>query len=706
MTQNGATVTSAGSFRTELHGLRAIAILMVACYHIWIGRVSGGIDIFLLISSFLLMQTFLRRLDTGRPLGVPDYWLRAFRRLLPPAVITILGTFAAVYAFFPPERIREVINQSIASLLYYQNWYLAENQFDYYADKSVVSPLQHFWSLSIQGQIFILWPVIIWLCWWVAKRTKTNTRAWLAGVFGAIFVASLAWSIYQTATNQQYAYFSTWTRLWEFSLGALFALVLPWIERRLGYGPGVTDTSGRGVLMTRVLLGWAGLIAILACGLVLDVEGLFPGYVALWPTLAALVVLAAGNTGVPFAADRLLSSRPLQFLGNKSYALYLVHWPVLIATMQLTGADRVRLSQGVFVLVISLALATILTDWVDAPIRYSTWLKARRRRSIGVIVVSLIAGLVPLFGYQAHLDAREARIRLEAQRNNPGALVLSDEILPVPNPDAPLLPLPENHDQEWASLEKPCEYDIDWVEGAGCGTNGHPGTIQAVAIGNSRLEQYLPFLDAASKEYGWHLTSLLKGGCPLLTADQSEIDKVVAEHCVDWYPQVYEYLDQVEPDMVILVSTRIDFDHTETVMPGMEELIADFTSRGIDVFGLRDQPRLPEETLECLQETRLASGTDFQAEMLNSECAVTREAVGYAEDDPAQTLWGEQQGEGQLYLYDPSWWLCPDDCPLVIGNVYVYMDDYHITKTYSETMSTPVIKDLDVYFGANPDEPI
>ena len=137
-------VTSAGGYRAELHGLRAMAIALVVIYHIWFGRVSGGIDIFLLISSFLLMQTFLRRIDYGKPLDLIGYWLKAFRRLVPPAAITIVTTLLLMYVFLPESRWREILRQAKASALYYENWYLAFNSADYYADKLTISPLQHF----------------------------------------------------------------------------------------------------------------------------------------------------------------------------------------------------------------------------------------------------------------------------------------------------------------------------------------------------------------------------------------------------------------------------------------------------------------------------------------------------------------------------------------------------------------------------------
>ena len=729
------------NYRPELHGLRATAILMVAVYHIWVGRVSGGIDVFLLISSFLLMQTFMRRVERDSGIGLVEYWLKAFKRLLPPAVVTILGTVIAVEAFFPPERIRGALSEAVASLCYHENWYLAENSLDYYADKSSISPLQHFWSLSIQGQIFVLWPAIIALCWFVAKKTKLNVRVLLFVVFGAIFALSLVWSIYDTANNQSYAYFSTWTRLWEFALGALLALILPKIEGYFGYGPGIKAHRDMHMLLGRVVLGWVGLIAMLLCGVVIDVEGKFPGYIALWPLGAAILVLVAGNTGIPFACDRILASGPLKFLGDISYALYLVHWPVLITTLQLTKSSQVTLWQGVIVLAISISLAAVLTKSVDAPIRYSAWAAKRKLNSAAIVVLSLAVGLTPVLTYQKTLNDK-ADSQLEySSANNPGALVLQEDYLPIGDPNAQTLPLRENIEREWAAISgSECMGEFapdDPVLDEFC--VHAPGDPQKVALitGNSRVEQYVPFLEPALKEQGWTIVQLLKGGCPLINNDSESLrifdylmqteegapqdsdvhdteqspagaESQVAEtsvgtepqeetECSKWSRAVDEYILRVKPGLVITGSTIVPQiqNRDEVITPGLEKLVEKYTSEGIDVLALRDEPRIQKNPFHCIDELK-DTLDDLEAPMANELigilCGVEKDKM-FADPDPALQLHEHVRGDGQLFLFDPTPWICPDGfCPTIIGNVHVYLDHNHLTSTYSKTMY-PLVKD-------------
>ncbi|MGA7204959.1 MAG: acyltransferase, partial [Specibacter sp.] len=300
-------------FLPEVQGLRALAVLMVVTYHIWFGRISGGVDIFLLISAFLLTGQFVRKLESGKVLDLLTYWVHLFKRLLPLISVTLLATLAGTFLFVPNVGWNSIFGQGWASLFYYQNWFLAAESVDYYvADHSTASPLQHFWSLSIQGQIFILWPLIFAAAAFLARRGRLKIRPLLIYMFGAVFVISLVFSIVTTHTNQAFAYFDTRTRLWEFALGSLLALTLPYLvfSRR-----------------TRIILGWTGLLGMLSCGLILQVGQQFPGYMALWPTVSAAFIIIAGFTGSRHGVDRFLSWRPLVKLGDSSYALYLFHWP-------------------------------------------------------------------------------------------------------------------------------------------------------------------------------------------------------------------------------------------------------------------------------------------------------------------------------------------------------------------------------------------
>ena len=287
-------------------------MLLVVLYRVWIGKVSGGVDVFLFISAFLLSLSFMRKINEGKALNLLAYWTHVFARLLPAAAVVIVLTLAASLTILPALYWNARAVDAQASLFYYQNWNLANGAVNYFAQGiSDKSPFQHFWSFSIQGQIFLLWPILFAVAAFLVHRVRFKPVPAAVKVFGTVFMTSFAFSIWETKQISAYAYFDTRTRLWEFAIGTLLAVMtLKWKPRHV---------------RTRVVMGWVGALGLITCGAVLPVERTFPGYLALWPVLSGALVMIAGRTDHKFAIDRLLVSTPLQSLGNISYALYLVH---------------------------------------------------------------------------------------------------------------------------------------------------------------------------------------------------------------------------------------------------------------------------------------------------------------------------------------------------------------------------------------------
>ena len=343
-------------FRPEIQGLRAFAVLLVVIYHVWVGKVSGGVDVFLFISAFLLSLSFMRKINEGKPLKLLNYWTHVFTRLLPAASVVILLTLAGSFLVLSPTIWSARAVDAQASLFYWQNWNLANNSVNYFASNTGgKSPFLHFWSLSIQGQIFLLWPVLFAITALLVKKVRIKPVPAAVLVFGLVFCASFAFSVWETKNFAAYAYFDTRTRLWEFAVGTLLAIMtLKWKPAHVGI---------------RVVMGWIGTIGLITCGAVLPVEKAFPGFLALWPILSGALVIIAGRTDHKFAIDRLLVSKPLLNLGNISYALYLVHWPMLVLYSAAVGKPRVSFLEGTVLIAASIGLAWVLNRFVEKPLR-------------------------------------------------------------------------------------------------------------------------------------------------------------------------------------------------------------------------------------------------------------------------------------------------------------------------------------------------
>jgi peptidoglycan/LPS O-acetylase OafA/YrhL len=677
----------------------------VAIYHIWLGRVSGGVDVFLFISAFLLTGTFTRRLETGRPLGIPRYWVKTFKRLLPPSLVTIVAVLVLAYFILPPTIWTEVQHQAVGSAFYVQNYVLAASSVDYYAhDAAAASPLQHFWSLSIQGQIFLIWPLLFALAALLIKRCprlRNRPRRLMTGIFAPVFVVSLIWSIHSTQTDQAFAYFDTTARLWEFAAGSLLGILLPFLDRNTGATRSVEHAPH--FATARAVLGWVGLAGLVSCGIVLDVAGVFPGWIALWPLGAAGLVIAAGYSGKRWGADRALALRPVAFLGSISYGLYLVHWPVLIAWLAISDRPRAGVLDGLLVLVASIAIAWLLTWAVDSPIRRSAWIDARPMRGASVVAASLVVITVasqvafpaatravlagdgePTVGVEDLLE--DPSEQATAVASHPGAqwATYSDSPLtagsgdPIPGPDdlqSPRFQLSEDCTGIWGTeKEVYCRHSVAPEAKDG----EEPLTI--LVAGDSHADQYVTGVLAAVGDKPWTVWYVGRGGCYLGDVE----DRTTKKLCGTINPAWPDILDTVDPDLVITTGSRskttADGEYDRGSLPRGLDMLAD---RGIPTLLLRDNPRYEDNQYDCVFDALREGGTAVDAD---AKCGSEMNDK-LAEEDPS-AHWASDDPYAPVTVADPSTdVLCPDGhCYPMMGNIILYRDDDHLTGEFTATM--------------------
>ncbi|HEX9226185.1 MAG TPA: acyltransferase family protein [Arthrobacter sp.] len=657
-------------FRPEVEGLRALAVLMVISYHIWFGRVSGGVDVFLLISAFLLTGSFIRKVESGQPLRLLHHWLHLFKRLIPAAAVVLLAVFAATILWLPQTRWKEIFREGWASLAYVENWALAASSVDYgAADHSSASPLQHFWSQSIQGQVFILWPVIFAVCALIAKSTGARYRVVLTYAFGAVFATSLAFSIYETGTNQALAYFDTRARLWEFALGSLLAIVLPLLD----YSRGI-----------RVVMGWIGVAAMISCGIVLQVQQQFPGYAALWPTLAACLIIVAGDTRSRFGVDRILASKPMTFLGGNSYALYLWHWPLLVIYLSVAGREAAGLRSGAAIIAVSLILAVLTTRFVERPVRNWEWASKGLWRPALVLAVGAALVATPLVDLQRDISKPVTQALIAPSSVNPGAAALFPGYVMAEGTDrAPLVPGLAQLADEWpvwaggCAATGPADLFRQRCENTWTGT---PAKTVAL-IGSSHAFMWSgPFLEMA-KSRNWRVVSYTGGWCPLTAG----ADKTIPAGCKEYIDDSITRTLALKPDLFVTNSTRAGYSGTGTeyLDPDWTALVSRFTDAGIPVLGIRDTPRFDVAPVK--------SGPDCVAKHLKdySTCVVAQN-LNYADVPVTEAIRDTTPG---VTFLDFTHYFCQDGvCPAVIGNVVAYKDSNHVTATFLKTL-TPAVAD-------------
>ena len=656
--------------RTDIDGLRTLAILLVVIYHVWFGRVSGGVDVFLMISAFFLTGSLARRATAGERLGLGSFWARRFRRLLPAAAVTMLALLVTAYVAYPQTQWPRLWADTWSSLFYVQNWHLALSEVDYYArDVASTSPLQHFWSLSVQGQVFILWPVLIGFVALCFARRREWMRPALVVVFSLVFAVSLTFSVVETSSAQAFAYFDTRTRLWEFAAGSLLALLQPYI---------------RIPAIARAVLGWLGIAGVVLCGVVLDVRGGFPGYLALWPVLATAAIILSGAEDGRGGPARLLSSRPLQYFSGDAYALYLVHWPVLITWMIVTDRDHPGPLSGAAIIVGSMILARLLARFVEHPLQRAAWFDRATWRSLLVIAACVLLVGGSTAAWQIGERSRAADIAMHPAENHPGAAQVGSES-PLAD-DVPLIPVATALDAQWSSAGPACSgrfAPTAAVLSGSCNQSALAKTSDRVVVivGDSHAQQLgVPMIQLAKKR-GVGVVTLLKGGC---TISESEQDRsATGNACHGWAQAAIAYVKALHPDAVYTVVTRADPAAAERKVDGIDRTLDVFAQAGIPVIAVRDNPRFSSNMYDCVADARAAGRS--------SEACDVAEAAALADENPAQSL-----EDRAAALVDFTPWLCPDGvCRGEIGNVAVYLDDNHITRDYGLTLTPMLARMLD-----------
>jgi peptidoglycan/LPS O-acetylase OafA/YrhL len=653
------------AFRSEIEGLRALAVLLVAVYHIWFGRISGGVDVFLFLTGFFVTLSLTRSIEHYGTVRPTHFLARLARRLLPTAAVVMVGILTAAYLFLPSSRWPAVLDETIASALYFENWSLAAKSVDYLAHDEPASPLQHFWSLAIQGQFYLVWIAALAVAALIARFGRMRARETVFLLCCMAFAVSLTYSIVATGADQTRAYFDTWARLWEFALGGMLALALP--RLRL---PG----------SVRVPLGWFGLAALLCCGALLDVSAMFPGYIALWPLGAAMCIVLAGSTGSRFGLDRLLSWAPMMRLGGWSYALYLWHWPILVCYLEVSGRETASLTGGLAVLGLAIALAAATTALVDQRLAAVSSLRTSRRLSAAVTAAFLVPVLTMTFGAQQILAEHEAARADEVESAKadlgayPGAGVLADPVLADTLEEHPFMP-PLDHVKDLPRhYDDGCDAGMNGERAKVCEYGDPDGEYTVALVGASRIAHWFDAFDGAATAAGWRLVVITKSACQFSTETPLKTDGTLNESCIVWNEDVVEALDELRPDLVVTLATRA-FSKGEQIYPGFVDRWRMLDDWGVQVMALRDLPRLDGLLPECLEQHAV------------EDCSTP---VDFSRSEQDRTADYEDVPPNVTFV-DLAEHVCPDGvCPAVIGNVLTFRDSSHLTATYSATLAPAV----------------
>lgn len=656
-------------YRPELHGVRGLAILGVVLFHLFgAGRISGGIDIFLAISGFLFTAMLLREAAySGGSIQIGRYLARLARRLLPPALLVIGFTTIVGLWLLPDTRDHQLFAEARASLLYFENVELIRSQLGYGAAGPESSPFQHFWSLSVQGQFYLVWPVVAVVAVFLAKRLGRSALSVMSVLVLTVLAVSFVYAWYMHGANQEEAYLMTRTRFWELAFGGVLALL----------GARLTLPAP-----LRMPAGWAGFALIIFCGFALDGAELFPGPWALWPLLGLALVLAAagpegGDKDASGTATRFLSNRPFAFIGNVAYSLYLWHWPLLIFYLEIRGYQEVGPRGAAVVFTLSLALAWLTYRWVEQP---SSKLQTFSDRWIAIAAITiLVIGGTGFTAAARHAepDIPDGYAMSGVDRSEfPGAAAV-DPTVPYEPESAEFLP-----DVDVLSAIRPsyyewdCRQDIGDAPGAGevllCEDPNAPADPAATIMlaGGSHAGQWHHAWQLLGEQNNWEIVIADKSSCIFTEIDNPEQDK-----CAEWNANFEDFIAEQQPDVVFTPGTRIPQGQgSEYVEDGAPERWEEITNTGAELLLMRGTPRQQQNVAECLADggSSTSCGPDFEK---------------YAQENPLE----EMDLPSGTFTLDMTGYICPGgECPAVLGNIAVYSDSHHLSNYYVETLA-PVL---------------
>lgn len=516
-----------------VQGLRTVAALLVAVYHIWFGRVSGGVDVFFVVAGYFaigsLYRSFTPAVSALDVLGnLRSYLLRVLRRVVPSAAVVIAATVVLGWIWLPQTAQRSASPFGWSAVGFIENWKLIAASADYAAQEDAASPFQQFWALGVNVQFYVLFALVVATVAVVLRRRRprTDLRRPLTFLSAGIFVTSFAFSVYYTSADQAAAYFNTFTRLWEFMAGSLLFLLM------------------RGGLKNKNaarIAGWAGLMMLLFLGGLIDLSRLLPGYMSLLPVAAACGIIIASRSSADPAP---LLWKPFQSIADASFALYLWHWPLLVVYRHLYGPS-VSLCAGLGIILLSIALAVVTTKFVENPLRNSPLLSRSWQASIASLVAILLVPVSLLAAWDRSIQRHEEQAWSKASDLTSSQPAI-DESQRITVDD--LIPHPSiAKDDAYQDVETDNCVQRSKVQGVKTCTWGNAGSDKRVTlVGGSHSEQWAQSVRRAAEEADAEMVTYLKSSCVF----SMEVTKYVEvdQSCVDWNEEVLQaILDDPQP---------------------------------------------------------------------------------------------------------------------------------------------------------------
>jgi len=704
--------TEQSGFRPDIEGLRAVAVVAVVLFHAELPGVGGGfvgVDVFFVISGFLITGLLWREVNTTGTVGLRRFYGARARRLLPASATVGVITMIASAVLLPPLQLQSVIDDGIASALYVSNfWFIAEGV-HYFGGHQPPSPFQHYWSLGVEEQFYLVWPALIigtaWLIRLVRRRKKADApssqRPYLV-VLALIALVSFALSLVVSYVMPAVAFFSLPTRAWQLAVGGLVALTAGhW--RRL---------SPRAA----AIIGGAGLALILLACTLLSPATIYPGTAALLPTLGATLVIAAGCATPAQGCGRVLAVSPMRAIGRISYSWYLWHWPVLVLVPVWLG-HPLGLAARLAAALVSGGLAVLTLRFIENPVRFATPIRRSALASLAVggvataVAVCVGVGLVQRVPVPvgrgpaaapstitatpaptgSSIEEYDTAVR-QAFAQVQAAVAAAVGVKAVPSNLTP--PLANAAGEEQAFLQNGCLRTPFQSGQPECATGDTTSATTVALVGDSHAAMWNPAFQQIARQRHWRLEMLSKGACPFMDLPiTNHLFSRVVEHferCEQWRAQIMARLRAEHPRLVAVSVWRgygagsssgwlSGFTSYDAAwIDSLTRLVRQLRGIGARVLVLGPVPAPGSVVPVCL------SGHLDDARACSPSRLTAVNEAGIAAESAAT-----QAGDGQ-YADVTELFCTADRCPVIVGNTLVYFDWVHLTLEYSRLLAPAI----------------
>ena len=687
----GSSQTRKTQFRPEVQGLRALAVGLVLLYHLWPERLSGGfvgVDVFFVISGYLITGHLYRELSTTGSIQLTKFWARRIMRLLPLAFTVLLFSFLCLILLLPESTWEMNLRQITASLFYVENWVLAADSVDYMAAENDPSLVQHYWSLSIEEQFYFVLPLILIGAFLLARRcgkqtAKSSTRLRLViATLSVVGILSFIFSVLYTYYDPAQAYFVTPTRLWEFTVGGLVAL---------------TMRESRSHKPYENLVGWVGVGMILIAGFSFSEGTAFPGYTALLPVVGTALFLRHG-TGAPFRGVHWLAARrPAVRMGDWSYAIYLWHWPLIIVASYLL--EEVRWSQKIAIIILTFILAALSQRYIEDPLRRAQFFKLPRRAFVAMVtslvVITISFTVVPQYletdspdtvamAECTGADALLAECADQGLDGEPliGAALVSKEKSEPPYPECFIPGGKTDFDRSDCSL----------------GAAPEDAELTIAMFGSSHARMWLPMLDKVGRENNWNIQGYTKSGCSPLPLDVTSPDDTGStrednEACDAFVTETAEALaNDPNVDIIATASMEGGSDYhlsngevatEQQIIEAIDTMWQHWIDHGKKVITFTEVPHFGDIEAPTCVETN--------PDEAPAECTVSYEEG--ITDRPVFQRMTAAEGQADVEVYDPAMGMCNDNtCYSLVGNLITRYDNHHLSEHFVQSYSEDFVE--------------